>query len=105
MAKARLNQVSETEMYSEPEIQQSNDALVIRGLNKRFGSETVLDGLSFSIAEGESLVLLGPSGSGKSTTLRLIAGLETPDDGEIFLHGRHVEGLRARERNIGVIFQ
>lgn len=105
MAKAMLNQLSETEMYSEPEIQQINDALVIRGLNKRFGNETVLDDVSFSIAEGESLVLLGPSGSGKSTTLRLIAGLETPDNGEIFLHGRHVESLRARERNIGVIFQ
>lgn len=104
MAQAMLNKLPEAEVYSEP-INEPNNALVIRGLNKRFGSETVLDGLSFSIAEGESLVLLGPSGSGKSTTLRLIAGLETPDEGEIFLHGRHVEGLRARERNIGVIFQ
>lgn len=61
--------------------------------------------MSFSIAEGESLVLLGPSGSGKSTTLRLIAGLEKPESGEIYLRGRHIEHLRARERNIGVIFQ
>lgn len=111
MAKAMLNQyqLPETETYTDPALEQpvteQSDALVIRGLNKRYGSETVLDGMSFSIAEGESLVLLGPSGSGKSTTLRLIAGLETPDDGEIFLHGRHIEHLRARERNIGVIFQ
>lgn len=104
MAQAMLNQLPETEPFTES-VLQPNDALVIRGLHKRFGSETVLDGLSFSIAEGESLVLLGPSGSGKSTTLRLIAGLDTPDGGEIFLHGRHVERLRARERNIGVIFQ
>ena len=66
----------------------------------------MLDNVSFSVAEGESLVLLGPSGSGKSTTLRLIAGLDTPDGGDVFLSGnRHIEHLRARERNIGVIFQ
>ncbi len=108
MAKAMLNQLPETNTDAEAAPDQNsvqNSALVIRGLNKRFGSETVLDGMSFSIAEGESLVLLGPSGSGKSTTLRLIAGLETPDGGDIFLHGRHIEHLRARERNIGVIFQ
>lgn len=104
MAKAMLNQIPQTETFAEP-LPERNAALVVNGLNKRFGSETVLDGMSFSIAEGESLVLLGPSGSGKSTTLRLIAGLETPDRGEIQLHGRNIEHLRARERNIGVIFQ
>lgn len=104
MAKAMFNQVYETEFAAEP-IAEKTSALVVNGLSKQFGSETVLDGMSFSIAEGESLVLLGPSGSGKSTTLRLIAGLESLDDGEIILHGRRVEHLRARERNIGVIFQ
>jgi ABC-type Fe3+/spermidine/putrescine transport system ATPase subunit len=74
-------------------------------LSKWFGPEQVLDGVSFSIDAGESLVLLGPSGSGKSTTMRLIAGLETPDTGEIFLRGRRIDHLRARDRNIGVIFQ
>ncbi len=104
MAQAMLNQVYETEIYAEPAALKNN-ALIVNGLSKQFGSERVLDDISFSIAEGESLVLLGPSGSGKSTTLRLIAGLETPDGGDIFLHGRHIEHLRARERNIGVIFQ
>jgi ABC-type Fe3+/spermidine/putrescine transport system ATPase subunit len=103
-AQAMLNQVYETETYVEPAVEKPN-ALIVNGLSKQFGSERVLDDISFSIAEGESLVLLGPSGSGKSTTLRLIAGLETPDGGDIFLHGRHIEHLRARERNIGVIFQ
>ena len=104
MAKAMLHQVYETETYVEPATEKNN-ALIVSGLSKQFGSERVLDEVSFSIAEGESLVLLGPSGSGKSTTLRLIAGLETPDGGDIFLHGRHIEHLRARDRNIGVIFQ
>src|SRR5687768_2120534 len=76
-------------------------ALTVRGLNKVYGSETVLDDMSFTIAEGESLVLLGHSGSGKTTTLRLIAGLEIPDGGEISLHGRQIGRLQARERNVG----
>src|SRR5215468_1226454 len=83
----------------------ARQSVIVRGLSKWFGAEQVLDDVSFFIAEGESLVLLGPSGSGKSTTLRLIAGLETPDTGEIFLRGKRIEHLRARERNIGVIFQ
>src|SRR5262249_34623352 len=81
------------------------EALTVRGLSKVLGNEHVLDDVSFSIAEGESLVLLGHSGSGKTTTLRLIAGLEIPDGGEISMHGRRIEHLRGRERNVGVIFQ
>jgi sulfate/thiosulfate transport system ATP-binding protein len=80
-------------------------ALAVRGMSKWFGDELVLNDVNFSIGEGESLVLLGHSGSGKSTTLRLIAGLEAPDTGEISLHGRRIEHLRARARNVGVIFQ
>ncbi len=80
-------------------------ALSVRHLTKRFGQEIVLNDVSFDVAEGESLVLLGPSGSGKSTTLRIIAGLENPDSGEVVLHEREVENLRARDRNVGVIFQ
>jgi len=83
----------------------ARQSVIVRGLSKWFGPEQVLDDVSFFIGEGESLVLLGPSGSGKSTTLRLIAGLETPDTGEIFLRGKRIEHLRARDRNIGVIFQ
>jgi ABC-type Fe3+/spermidine/putrescine transport system ATPase subunit len=94
----------DTRAWAEPETER-REALVVSGLSKVFGSEQVLDHVSFSIAEGESLVLLGHSGSGKSTTLRLIAGLETPDGGEISLSGRPIENLRARERNVGVIFQ
>jgi ABC-type Fe3+/spermidine/putrescine transport system ATPase subunit len=94
----------DTQAWDEPEPER-RPALVVRGLCKRFGDEQVLDEVSFSIAKGESLVLLGHSGSGKSTTLRLIAGLETPDQGEIFLGDRRIQAVRARERNVGVIFQ
>ena len=83
----------------------SREALRVCGLSKWFGDELVLDDLSFGIGEGESLVILGHSGSGKTTTLRIIAGLESPDSGEIFLAGRRIEHLRARDRNVGVIFQ
>ena len=104
MAQVMFNQALQTETPVES-VAEKKIALSVRGVSKWFGPEQILDEISFSIAEGESLVLLGPSGSGKSTTLRLIAGLDTPDSGEIFLHGRHVEHLRARERNVGVIFQ
>lgn len=84
---------------------EAQPALSVRNLTKRYGNEAVLNDVSFNVAEGESLVLLGPSGSGKSTTLRIIAGLEDPDSGEVILHEREIEHLRARDRNVGVIFQ
>jgi ABC-type Fe3+/spermidine/putrescine transport system ATPase subunit len=106
MAGETVAPLHETHGFDEPEPEpKPKQSVMIRGLSKWFGSERVLDDMNFSIAEGESLVLLGPSGSGKSTTLRLIAGLETPDSGDIFLRGRRIEHLRARERNVGVIFQ
>ncbi|MBI4551703.1 MAG: ABC transporter ATP-binding protein [Candidatus Latescibacteria bacterium] len=79
--------------------------LRVQDLYKQFGDEEVVKGISFDIPEGDTLVLLGPSGSGKSTILRLIAGIEQPDRGRIWLHGRPVDHLPARQRNIGFIFQ
>ncbi|MFN7947923.1 MAG: ABC transporter ATP-binding protein [Blastocatellia bacterium] len=94
----------ETQAFAErrPE---ARAALSVSHLTKRFGAEPILNDVSFAVEEGESLVLLGPSGSGKSTTLRLIAGLESPDAGQIRIRGKQVEGVRARDRNVGVIFQ
>ena len=80
-------------------------AASVRGLCKKFGDAIVLDDVSFDVAEGESLVLLGASGSGKTTILRVIAGLEKPDAGTVILHGKDVTNLPARERGVGVIFQ
>ena len=89
----------------QPEIEQTNFAASIRSISKKYGAATVLDDVSFDVAEGETIVLLGASGSGKTTILRIIAGLETPDSGKIILHGRDVSELPARERGVGVIFQ
>ena len=75
------------------------------GVSKRFGKTSVLENISFHVAEGEALVLLGASGSGKTTILRIIAGLEQPYTGKIILHGKDVTELPARERGVGVIFQ
>jgi sulfate transport system ATP-binding protein len=104
MAREMAAPFHETRASIEPQAG-TREALRVVGLSKWFGSERVLDDVSFSIAEGGSLVLLGHSGSGKSTTLRIIAGLIEPDAGEVYLRGRHIEHLRARERNMGLIFQ
>src|SRR6187455_3467919 len=80
-------------------------AASVVGLSKHFGKTSVLENISFEVAEGEVLVLLGASGSGKTTILRIIAGLEQPLKGKVVLHGKDVTDLPARERGVGVIFQ
>ena len=76
-----------------------------RGIVKRFGSFTALDGVSLRVAEGELVALLGPSGSGKTSLLRIIAGLEVPDAGSIFFHGEDATSRDVRERRVGFVFQ
>lgn len=85
--------------------QRTGVAASVQGLSKRFRKSRVLEDVSFDVAEGESLVLLGASGSGKTTILRIMAGLEQPDKGRVILHGKDVTDLPARERGVGVIFQ
>jgi len=72
---------------------------------KAYGSLKVLDGFSLSIQEGEFLTLLGPSGCGKTTLLRLLAGFESPDRGEILLDGQPVNHLPPERRNVNTVFQ
>jgi len=80
-------------------------------LSKRFGPLLAVDNLSLEIGKGEALTLLGPSGCGKTTTLRMVAGLETPDSGAITFDGRPVVSVVDRinlppeKRNIGMVFQ
>ena len=85
-------------------------ALVVTDVAKRFGSHQALDGVSLEVAAGHAVVILGPSGCGKTTLLRLIAGLEVPDNGEISLNGTQVAGkgrstVPPHRRGIGFVFQ
>ncbi|MGH3490802.1 MAG: ABC transporter ATP-binding protein [Actinopolymorphaceae bacterium] len=79
--------------------------LEVRNLVRRLGDHLAVDDLSFSVADGEFLVLLGPSGCGKTTTLRIICGLEQPDAGEVLIDDRPVTSLPSRDRNLGMVFQ
>ena len=77
----------------------------LKGVCRRYGAVTALNGISLKIAEGSFTTLLGPSGCGKSTTLRIVAGLEPQSSGQVLIDGRDVAGLRAAERNIAMVFQ
>lgn len=79
--------------------------LRITDLTRRFGGgKPALDGISFDVAEREFVFLLGPSGAGKTTTLRLTAGLDHPDAGQITLGGRDMAGIAPRERNVAMVY-
>ncbi len=85
-------------------------ALSIRGVSKRFGSHQALDGVSLEVPPSACVVILGPSGCGKTTLLRVVAGLETPDNGEIWIDGVQATGAQRRfvpphERRTGFVFQ
>jgi multiple sugar transport system ATP-binding protein len=90
---------------TEPDIRSRARSVAVRGLVKRFGSVTAVDGVDLASHEGEFLVLLGPSGCGKTTLLRMIAGLEQPTEGEILIGGEVVNGLPPRVRQIAMVFQ
>jgi sulfate transport system ATP-binding protein len=79
--------------------------LELRNINKSFGEYKASDDASLGIEKGRLIGLLGPSGSGKTTILRMIAGLETPDSGDIIIDGRRVNDVDASKRGIGFVFQ
>ncbi|MCK8608448.1 ABC transporter ATP-binding protein [Agromyces sp. C10] len=74
-------------------------------VTKRYGDATAVDGVSLSVEPGEFISLLGPSGCGKTTTLRMIAGFEQPDDGDIRISGRSVLGAAPYRRDVNTVFQ
>jgi multiple sugar transport system ATP-binding protein len=79
--------------------------LKLKEVSKRFGDVEAMRDLSLSIADGEFVVLLGPTGAGKTTTLRVIAGLERPDMGDVFIDGRIVTGQPPAQRDVAYVFQ
>jgi multiple sugar transport system ATP-binding protein len=79
--------------------------LIIKNLEKSFGSTRVINNISFNVQEGEFCILLGPSGCGKTTVLRMIAGLEQQDSGEIFIDDKEVSNLTPKERDVAMVFQ
>lgn len=80
-------------------------SIEIESISKQFGSFKALNDVSLTIPSGELVALLGPSGSGKTTLLRIIAGLETPDNGRILFNGEDTTQSHVRERRVGFVFQ
>jgi spermidine/putrescine transport system ATP-binding protein len=83
----------------------SETILQLKGLVKKFDQTEVLNGIDIDIAKGEFITLLGSSGCGKTTTLRIIAGLESPDKGQVILNGQDITGLAPEQRNVNTVFQ
>jgi sulfate transport system ATP-binding protein len=80
-------------------------SIEVADIVKSFGDFKALEGVSLEVGEGSLTALLGPSGSGKSTLLRIIAGLETPDSGQVLIDGHDVTQARPQDRGIGFVFQ
>jgi sulfate transport system ATP-binding protein len=80
-------------------------SILVRNVSKRFGDFVAVDDVSFEVESASLTALLGPSGSGKSTLLRIVAGLETPDQGQILLSGKDATALTPQKRNVGFVFQ
>ena len=85
--------------------QQAQTYVELRNINKSFGDFKASDQVSFSVEKGKLIGLLGPSGSGKTTILRILAGLESADSGEIYIDGKLVNNIPASKRGIGFVFQ
>src|SRR5437899_944560 len=77
----------------------------LKNVSKKFGGVTAVNNVSFSVKDGELMALLGPSGGGKTTVLRMIAGLEMPTAGDVFINRQRVNDLSVQQRNIGFVFQ
>lgn len=80
-------------------------SILVKDVSKRFGGHVALDRVSLEVPSGTLVALLGPSGSGKTTLLRIIAGLESADEGSVLLHEEDADRLDVRARNIGFVFQ
>jgi spermidine/putrescine transport system ATP-binding protein len=84
---------------------QRTGAVQLFGVHKSYGDVVAVDGIDLDVRPGEFLSLLGPSGCGKTTTLRMLAGFEQPDRGEILISGRAVQGVPPHKRDVNTVFQ
>lgn len=93
-----------------PPLNRSEDAIVVKDLWKSFNSLEVLKGLNLTVKQGETVVILGRSGVGKSVLLKQILGIETPDKGEVWVHGKNITQMDQQQkfqtvRSMGMLFQ
>ncbi len=79
--------------------------VVLKGITKKYGNNTVVNNIDLTAENGKLISILGPSGCGKTTTLRMIAGFEKPDGGEILFDDKEVGSIPVNKRNIGMVFQ
>jgi spermidine/putrescine transport system ATP-binding protein len=101
-----VQQVSpRTESNQAESSQGAQGSVEVRNITKRFGAMTAVDNVSITINAGEFVALLGPSGCGKTTTLRMLAGFEQPDTGQVFISGQEVAGIPAYKRDVNTVFQ
>src|SRR5690349_17585274 len=80
-------------------------SIELNNVTKQFGEVAAVNNVTLSVKEGELIAVLGPSGGGKTTVLRMIAGLEMPTLGDVFINGRRVNDVSVQQRNIGFVFQ
>jgi len=92
-------------MIKDTQLLDDQPVLILKGIYKSFGDNQVLAGIGFEILDGEILALLGPSGCGKSTLLSIIAGIESPNCGEVYWGGSQVDNIPPHRRGFGLMFQ
>ena len=92
-------------MGSESPVSRAGQGVVLRGVEKRYGDVVAVQPMDLEVRPGELMVLVGPSGCGKSTLLRLIAGLEAPASGEVWIGGRRVDEVEPGARDVAMVFQ
>jgi phospholipid/cholesterol/gamma-HCH transport system ATP-binding protein len=106
----RATETGDNHAMKDPERDSAGAAMVLQGLHKSYGAQTVLNGIDLTVNRGETLVVLGRSGTGKSVLLKLIIGLQKPDSGSIRVHGEEItsanmEAVNKIRKTMGFLFQ